>query len=84
MRTIIINFILMLFLSASAYSQKKPFTIETLYKVKYLSSPILSPEGNKICFLNTEYDLHKGKSSSDLYLINQDGSGLENLTGSRK
>ncbi len=62
MKTSILYIILILFLSASAYSQKKPFTIETLYKVKYLSSPMLSPEGNKICFLNTEYDLHKGKS----------------------
>ncbi len=83
MKNSILHIILIIFLFTSAYSQKKPFTIETLYKVKYLSSPALSPEGNKICFLNTEYDLHKGKSNSDLYIINQDGSGLENLTGSK-
>ena len=62
--------------------KKKPFTIETLYKVKSLSSPVLSPNGNEICFVSTEYNLQEGKSNSDLYIINKDGTGLLNLTNS--
>ena len=84
MKTTIINFILVLFIISSAYSQKKPFTIETLYKVKDVSSPDLSPDGNKICFQSTIYNLAKGESNSDIFIINKDSTGLENLTKSRE
>ena len=84
MKTTIINFILVLFIFSSAYSQKKPFTIETLYKVKDVSSPDLSPDGNKICFQSTIYNLAKGESNSDIFIINKDSTGLENLTKSRE
>ena len=79
-----ISLMLILFLFTSAYSQKKPFTIETLYKVKSVSSPDLSPDGDKICFQSTEYNLYKGESNSDIFIVNKDGSGLENLTNSKE
>ncbi len=82
MKTTIINLFLILFVFTTAYPQKNPFTIETLYKVKYLSSPALSSDGNKICFQSTGYNLQKGESNSDLDIMNKDGSGLENLTKS--
>ena len=81
------NFMLLLFIlftCSSIFSQKKPFTIETLYKVKDISSPDLSPTGDWICFQSTEYNLQKGESNSDLYIINKDGSGLENITESKE
>ncbi len=81
------NFMFLLFVlfaCSSIFSQKKPFTIETLYKVKDISSPDLSPGGDRICFQSTEYNLQKGESNSDLYIINKDGSGLENITESKE
>ena len=79
-----ITLMLILFLFTSAYSQKKPFKIETLYKVKSVSSPVLSPDGNQICFQSTEYNLYKGESNSDIFIFNEDGSDLENLTNSKE
>ncbi len=32
------------------FAQKKAFTIEDLYKVKNVTSPVVSPSGNKIAF----------------------------------
>ncbi len=84
MKTTIINLMLVLFLCTSAFSQKEPFTIEALYKVKSVSAPDLSPEGNQICFQSTEYNLDKGESNSDIFIVNDDGSGLENLTNSKE
>lgn len=68
---------------AFSYSQKKPFTIEALYKVKSVKSPGLSPDGNRICFQSTKYNLQKGESNSDIFIINIDGTGLKNLTDSK-
>jgi dipeptidyl aminopeptidase/acylaminoacyl peptidase len=82
MKKTVINLLLVLFFFVSAYPQKSPFTIESLYKVKSVSSPALSPKGDKICFVVTKYNLEKGKSNSDIYVINTDGSGLEDLTNS--
>ena len=84
MKKIILLAVLMLLSSAFVFPQKKPFTIETLYKVKNVSSPDLTPGGNKICFQSTKYNLQKGESNSDIYVINKDGSGLVNLTNSKE
>ena len=84
MKTMIINLMLILSLFTLAYSQKKPFTIETLYRVKNVSSPDLSPNGSQICLQSTEYNLSKGESNSEIYIVNKDGSGLENLTNSKE
>ncbi len=82
MNRVFLSVILIFLTLPFIFSQKKPFTIETLYKVKDVSSPALSHNGDKICFLSTEYNLQAGGSNSDLYIINKDGSGLENLTNS--
>ncbi|MFZ0455575.1 MAG: S9 family peptidase [Ignavibacteriaceae bacterium] len=84
MNRTIISVVIMLLTAASVFSQKKPFNIESLYKVKSVSSPHLSPAGKQICFQSTEYNLYKGESNSDIYLVSDDGTGLENLTNSKE
>jgi len=66
--------------SASAYAQKRPFTIADLYKIKNVTDPNISPNGKQVVFTVTEYFLEKGKSKTDIYLMNIDGSGLRQLT----
>jgi dipeptidyl aminopeptidase/acylaminoacyl peptidase len=67
-------------LAISCYSQKRAFTIPDLYRLKNLGEPQLSPDGKKIAFVVTESVLESGKSNSDIYVINSDGSNLRNLT----
>ncbi len=63
-----------------AQAKKKPFSIEALYKVKYVGHPRWSPDGKQILFVVRSYDLAKGKSKADIYLIKADGTGLRRMT----
>ncbi len=68
----------------AAFAQKKPFTIADLYKVKNVGSPVVSPDGKMLAFTLTDYDMPKGKSNTDIYVMNSDGTGLKNITNDEK
>ncbi len=65
-------------------AQKKAFTIEDLYKVKGVGSPVLSHDGATLAFTVTTNDLYKSKSNTDIYLVDADGSNLRQLTTNPK
>ena len=69
-------FFLVLVLAVSINAQKRAFTIEDLYKVKNVNAPVLSNSGEKIAFTVTEYDLPKGKTITNVYIMNTNGSSL--------
>ncbi|MBN2722470.1 MAG: S9 family peptidase [Deltaproteobacteria bacterium] len=50
-------------------AKKKPFTIGALYKIKNISSPDFCSDETKVVAQVTEYDIGKGKSSSNLFLF---------------
>ncbi len=68
----------------SANAQKRAFTIEDLYKVKGVYSVSLSPDGKTICYTSSSSDLKNHKSSSDIYIMNADGSHAKALTENGK
>ncbi|MEW6653914.1 MAG: S9 family peptidase [Bacteroidota bacterium] len=74
--------IMMLAITFSLFAQKKPFTIEELYKIKSVSSQVISPGGDKIAFVLSIPNLQKVKTSTSIYLMNSDGSGLRQVTSS--
>jgi dipeptidyl aminopeptidase/acylaminoacyl peptidase len=75
------SIILMLIFSVAVMAQqKKPFTIETLYKVKTVGAPAVSPDNKTIAFTVTEPDLKTGTSVSEVFLMNIDGSSQRQLT----
>ncbi len=78
-RNLFLSLILIL-VSVNLVAQKRAFTIEDLYKVKYVGSPVISPTGNKIAFTVTEYNLREGKSNTDIYILYPDGA-TENISG---
>ncbi len=60
--------------------KKKPFTISALYDLKTVSSPELCPKGEKVLFTVVTHDLKTGKSNSEIYVVNYDGSNLRRMT----
>lgn len=76
-------FVLFILFSLS-FADKQPFTISDLYKIKNVSDPQISPDGNKIVFTVTEYFLEKGTTNSDLFLIDINGGNLRQLTQSEE
>ncbi|MBU0763930.1 MAG: S9 family peptidase [Bacteroidetes bacterium] len=67
-------------LSQQTISEKK-ITPETLWKFGRLSDAQLSPDGSKVVYSVTRYDISSNKSYSDLYLINIEGGDPVQLTG---
>lgn len=66
--------------SVCTFAQKRAFTIEDLYKVKNVGSPVLSVSGDKIAFTVSESFLAKGKSITNIYVMNTDGAEQEIIT----
>lgn len=66
--------------AAALCAQKKPFTIDDLYRLKSVSDPQISPDGEKIAFVVTENSLAQGKSNAEIYLMDADGSRQRRIT----
>ena len=64
----------------AAFAQKRPFTIEDLYKIKGVADPQISPDGKNIAFTVTESNLAEGKSKTEVYLMDADGNNIRKLT----
>ncbi len=71
---------LIFIISTITFAQKRAFTIDDLYKVKNVSSPVLSNSGEKIAFTVAEFDLPKGKSYNSIYLMDTQGSSLKDIS----
>jgi dipeptidyl aminopeptidase/acylaminoacyl peptidase len=66
--------------AAPAPAEKKAFTIADLYKIKNVTDPQFSPDGTRVAFCVTEFFLEEGKTNSDIFLMNADGTGLRRMT----
>ncbi|MGL6013050.1 MAG: S9 family peptidase, partial [Shewanella oncorhynchi] len=67
--------LLMPFGSAFA-EQGKPLSVELLWQLKRIGSPVVSPSGEHIIAPVTEYDLKEDKGSTQLWRF--DGEGKNN------
>ena len=68
-------FLLIIF-TISLHAQKKPFTIEELYNVKNVGTPVLSNAEDRIAFTVNESFLSEGKSQTKIYIMNTRGGDL--------
>ncbi|MGA7721559.1 MAG: S9 family peptidase [Ignavibacteriaceae bacterium] len=84
MKNYFILIIIVLIIIPSAFSQKKAFSIADLYKIKNVSSPVVSPDGLHIVFTLSEYNLPKGSTKTDIYIMNPDGTGIKDITSNDK
>ncbi len=75
--------IVLILFTLTLLAQKKAFEITDLYKVKYISSPVISHNGEKVAFTVTTSNLKEAKSNSEIFVINIDGSGLKQLTNNK-
>ena len=79
-RTILILFAVLCIGYSTAWAQKRAFKLSDLYRLKYVSDLQISPDGKQAAFTMTESYLERGRTNSELYVINLDGSGLKKLT----
>lgn len=72
-----------LFLSASvafAQTAKRPMTIDDIFKVKNVSSPQISPNGDWIAYVVSTTDTKADRSASDIWLVSYDGKVERQIT----
>ncbi|MFH2008561.1 MAG: S9 family peptidase [bacterium] len=67
-----------------AAARKRPVHIRDLYRLKSLNDPQISPDGRRVAFVQTAYDLKKGERDTNLWVVGVDGKGLRQLTRSKK
>jgi dipeptidyl aminopeptidase/acylaminoacyl peptidase len=71
---------LILLLGSASHAQKRAFTIEDFYRVKRIENMHLSPDGRQIVMALTATDLGKAKQSSNIWLMDADGSNARQFT----
>jgi len=76
----IVAFLFFSFVFSNNWAQKSAFTIEDLYKVKSIGSPVISPDSKKFLFSVTSYDLSYSNSNTDIYVSDIDGNNQRHLT----
>ncbi|HUQ41258.1 MAG TPA: hypothetical protein VM052_02035, partial [Candidatus Limnocylindrales bacterium] len=63
-----------LLFAAALSAQKQPITHETLYQMKRVGTPSVSPDGKWVVFSVTEPSYDEKEQTSDLWLVPADGS----------
>ena len=61
-------------------SELKPLDAETVWELKRLSSPAISPDGSQVVLAVTRYEMKDDKGITNLWLVATDGSGARQLT----
>ncbi len=84
MKRILALSVLTICTSAFVLSAATPrsLTFEDLIKIRRLSDLQLSPRGDLLAFVVTEFDKAANKGNSDIWIVSVDGSGLRRLTSS--
>jgi len=77
---LILNILIVAVAAPAQTTEKRALTIADLYDLKSVGDPQFSPDGKRIAFRVTEFDMEKGKSDSDIYIMNADGSEIRRLT----
>lgn len=61
-------------------TEKQPVTAETIWKLKRLGAPALSPDGRSAVLAVTGYDLKEDKADTDLWLVPTAGGEARRMT----
>ncbi len=62
------------------HAEKRPCTIEDIYRVKSVSDLQISPDGKSVAFVVTTSDLPRAKRVSHIWRMDPDGKNLRQLT----
>ena len=79
-------FLIMVFvMSANFHFQTKhALTVEDMWNMKRIGSFSISPDGSKIIFDATVYNMDENKGTTNLWTINTDGTDQKQITESKK
>lgn len=73
-----------LFLPPVHAGEKRPITVEDLWKVKRLGKPSISPDGQWVAVDVTTYSMDDNSSSTQIWLCSTDGKSQKQLTNHKE
>lgn len=62
------------FLGSLNATERAPMTPTDMWNIKRIGAPQVSPDGRRAVFTVTTYDIEANRGSSDIYMLNLDGS----------
>ena len=65
---------------AFAAGERRPITVDDLWKVKRVGSLAVSPDGKMAAIVVNEYDVEKNEGQGDIWLVATDGSAVKRFT----
>ena len=68
----------------SIASEKNPLTFEDFFGFGRVGDPQISPDGKRIAYTITYYDVDKNKRNTDIWIVSMDGGDPIQLTNSPK
>jgi dipeptidyl aminopeptidase/acylaminoacyl peptidase len=84
MRRVLLLLLLLLITAPQFFAQKRAFTIEDLYRIKSVSDLDISPDGKSILYTVGTPDLARAKRTSQIWMMNADGTGARQILQSEK
>jgi len=73
-------FVLILLCFTLVFGQQRTFELADYYKVKYVGSPHVSPDGSTVAFTLTTYDMSASEKETQIWIMNADGENIRQLT----
>jgi dipeptidyl aminopeptidase/acylaminoacyl peptidase len=70
-------------LAPAALAQPKPFTVETMWAVKRVGTPSLSPDGRLVAYTVSVYDMDENRANADVWVMPVQGGAARRLTTSK-
>ncbi|GIU38573.1 peptidase S9 [Shewanella colwelliana] len=67
-------------ISIAVAEQSKPLSVEVLWQLSRIASPVISPNGEMIIAPVTEYDVPEDKGNTQLWLFDHEGKSQRPLT----
>src|SRR5262245_39938158 len=64
-------------------SQPHPFGVHDMVRMRRVRTPVLSPEGKWIVFTVRTWDPETNKATTNLWVMNADGTNLRQLTSAK-
>jgi len=83
-RILLLLSIILCLTAINTSAQKKAFAIDDLYKIQSVGAPVVSPDGKHIAYTVSKAVLAKGKSFTDIYVMDADGKNSVRITDNGK
>src|SRR5262249_49417444 len=81
---LIVSLVVSIFPAAAFAADKRPMTVDDLFKFQRISDPQISPDGKTVAYIVTTVDLPGNKTSSSIWLVSTLNGKSHPLTNTTK